>query len=120
MKYPGWFSIVVGFLMLGQWGFFILTGQVPEVKTAPIALGFHLAGETVTALGLIISGAGLLSKARWGKNASLAAFGMLIYTLIVSPGYFAQNGTWPLVGMFAILLILAITSVLSLARYKNE
>jgi hypothetical protein len=116
MKFTGWYSIMVGFLMLAQWGFFLSAGQVPEVKTAPIALGFHLAAEAITALGLILSGIGLLSKTRWGKQLSLASLGMLLYTVIVSPGYFAQQGAWPLVGMFAVLLILAVTSVRTLSR----
>jgi len=33
---------------------------------------------------------------------------MLLYTLIVSPGYFAQKGQWAFVGMFAVILVLAL------------
>jgi hypothetical protein len=46
----------------------------------------------------------------------MVANGLLIYTVIVSPGYFAQSGQWPLVGMFALLLVLAVLSIRSLWR----
>ena len=38
----------------------------------------------------------------------LVALGMLLYTVIVSPGYFAQRGEWPLVAMFGVLLLSAL------------
>jgi hypothetical protein len=41
---------------------------------------------------------------------------MLAYTVIVSPGYFAQQGQWPLAGMFAVLLALDVASVVVLLR----
>lgn len=43
---------------------------------------------------------------------------MLLYSVIVSPGYFAQLGQWALVGMFALLLVLAVASIGSLLRAK--
>jgi hypothetical protein len=36
---------------------------------------------------------------------------MLLYTAIVSPGYFAQKGEWAMVVMFAVILILAALSL---------
>jgi hypothetical protein len=44
----------------------------------------------------------------------LVAVGMLLYSMIVSPGYFAQRGEWPLVGVFAVLLLLALLSLVYL------
>lgn len=38
--------------------------------------------------------------------------GMLFYTVIVSPGYFAQKGQWAWVLIFGALLILGIASLL--------
>jgi len=116
VKFSGWYSIVVGLIMLAQWGFFLGTEQVPEVQNAPVALAFHLAAEAATALALIGSGWAILRGKPWGRTAALVALGMLTYTVIVSPGYFAQQGAWPLVGMFALLLALALFSVRQLAR----
>jgi hypothetical protein len=33
------------------------------------------------------------------------AVGMLTYTIIVSSGYFVQKRVWPIVSMFAVLLV---------------
>jgi hypothetical protein len=115
-KLTACYSIAVGILMLAQWTFFLAAGLTPEVKTAPIALGFHLAAEGATALTLIVAGMGLLKKAAWARTTAFTGLGMLLYTVIVSPGYFAQQGAWPLVGMFVILLGLALVSLRSLAR----
>ncbi len=116
MRYSAWFALVVGVLMLAQWAFFLATGSVPEVRTAPIALGFHLAAEFVTALALIAAGILLLLRKPFGRLLGLVANGMLFYTVIVSPGYFAQRGEWPLVVMFSVLLVLALVSVAQLVR----
>ena len=37
--------------------------------------------------------------------------GMLLYTVIVSPGYFAEKGQWAFVGMFAVIVLLALVSI---------
>ncbi len=114
MKFPAWSSLAVGVLMLAQWGFFLASSSVPEVRTAPIALAFHLAAEAATAITLLLAG-WMLVRRRGGVVLGLVANGMLIYTVIVSPGYFAQLGQWPLVGMFAALLVVAIVNVIKLA-----
>lgn len=43
--------------------------------------------------------------------ALIVGIGMLFYTVIVSPGYYAEKGEWPFVGMFAVILILALASL---------
>ncbi len=118
-KYIGLYAIVVGCLMLAQWVFFLATGQVPELQTEPIRLVFHLAAEFSTALALIGSGTALLRRLSWGRTAAFIALGMLLYTVIVSPGYFAQQGAWPLVAMFAALLLLAVLCLWSLAHSEK-
>lgn len=111
MKNVATYSIVVGMLMLAQWGFFLSTGQVPELKTEPLRIAMHLAAEGITALALVASGIGLLRRLPWSKTAAVFSFGMLMYTVIVSPGYFAQQGSWPIVAMFAVLLVLTLLSL---------
>lgn len=108
LQWAAGFGLVVGTLMLGQWVFFLLAGRVPELVTEPFRIGFHLAGEALTALALMVGGLGVLRAAPWGRPALLLALGMLIYSVIVSPGYFAQQGQWALVAMFAVLLALAV------------
>ncbi len=45
---------------------------------------------------------------------------MVVYSEIVSPGYFAQLGQWPMVGMFAVLLGGALWSMVLLLRNRTE
>jgi hypothetical protein len=111
MKLAGLYGIGVGVMMVAQWTFFIATGQTPELQTEPIRIAFHLAAEFITALGLVVSGIGLLRRTAWSPNAHLLFAGMLTYSVIVSPGYFAQQGQWVFVLMFAVLLLLALASV---------
>ena len=119
MRFAAWYSILVGTLMLGQWGFFLGAGQVPELKTEPLRIAFHLAGEAATAISLIVSGIALLRRTTWGRNAAVASLGMLTYTVLVSPGYFAQLGQWAFVAMFAALLGLTLLSLGLLWRARR-
>lgn len=111
MRFAGWYGIVVGAMMLAQWAFFILAGAVPELESEPLRIAFHLAAEAATALGLLASGAALLKRLAWGPRAYLLFSGLLVYSCIVSPGYFAQQGQWGFVLMFAGVLGLALVAV---------
>ncbi len=51
-----------------------------------------------------------------GRTASFVSLGMLFYTVIVSPGYFAQQGVWALVAMFAVLLVLGLVGLRALLK----
>ena len=114
MRFAAWTALVIGVVMLAQWGFFIAAGAVPEFGTEPYAIAFHLVAEVATAMALIVSGA-LLLRGRWhAVRFAVLAFGMLLYTTVNSPGSFAQQGTWPLVAMFAVVLALSLRAVAKL------
>ncbi|MBN2822260.1 MAG: hypothetical protein JXR33_03595 [Coriobacteriia bacterium] len=116
MAFPGWYAVIVGALMLAQWGFSIAAGQVPELQSEPLRIAFHLVAEGTTAVLLLVAGVALLRERTWARDLALVAFGALIYTTIVSPGYFAQLGQWPFVAMFAALLALAVACIVILVR----
>lgn len=118
MKFAAWYGILIGIGMIAQWAVSILSGGVPEFQTEPWRIAFHLAAEFSTALMLIISGAAVLRSTAWGKYLLLVALGMVIYSEIVSPGYFAQLGQWPMVAMFAVILIGGVWSVVLI--FKSE
>ena len=105
------FALIVGVGMIGQWSFSYLSKQIPELKTEPIRILFHIAAEMATAIALIIAGVGLLTGRGWGSSLYLIAAGMLLYTCIVSPGYFAQQGQWYWVLIFAVIIILAVMGI---------
>lgn len=111
MNFPALYAIAVGPLIFGQWAFFLITRQVPELKTEQARVLFHIAAEFLTAAALIVSGVGLLLQLSWAMSVYLIAMGMLLYTIIVSAGYIAQKHVWPIVGMFAALLILTAISL---------
>jgi len=111
MAFPAVFAILVGVGMIGQWTASFIGKKIPELKTEPIRIGFHLAAELITALCLILSGIGLLITKTWSIPLFLVASGMLLYTAIVSPGYFAQKGQWGWLVMFVTLIILDIISI---------
>ena len=112
------YAIVVGLLMFGQWAMFLATGNVPELETEPVRIAFHLAGEFTTAGLLVAGGFGLLTLRKWGYHVFLLALGMLLYTIIVSPGYFGQLGQWVFVLMFAVRVVL--TGVFAVLAYRRE
>lgn len=102
-RFAGWFGIVVGLGMVAMWIAFLRSGRVPEANTAPVALTFHLIAEGLTALLLVVAGGGILLEAQVAPQLYRVAVGMLLYTVIVSAGYFAQLGQWEFVTLFAVL-----------------
>jgi hypothetical protein len=101
-----------------MWSMLILTGQVPEMATKPVEIMLHLLAEFTTALLLIGGGIALLKKIKIGYNLNLVALGMLLYTLIVSPGYYLQRGDWTFVGIFALIFIFTI--IFLIISFKKE
>jgi hypothetical protein len=111
MIFPPIFAIVVGIGMIGMWSVSYFTNQIPELETEPVRIKFHLAAEFVTAIVLLAAGISLLTGQHWAIETYLISMGMLFYTVIVSPGYFAQKGQWAYVVMFAVILVLALVSI---------
>ncbi len=111
MNFVSYYSMSVGVLMLAQWLFFILSGNVVEFATTPIEISIHISIEILTAIALLITGYRLLKRRKNAIKWNLLAQGMLIYTVVNSSGYFAQLAQWPFVVMFAVLLILSLVSV---------
>ena len=120
MKFPAIYGVSVGILIIAQWAFFLFTGAVPELRTAPWSIGFHLTAEFLLAGALIAGGIAVGQARRWGRKVLLTGLGMAIYSEIVSPGYFAQQGTWALVAMFAVLLAGALMAVRALHIQSRE
>ena len=114
MKFPAWYGILVGFLMIAQWMFSIMAGGVPELQNTPWEIAFHPAAEFSTAVVLIIGGIAGLKSVTWSRQILLLGLGMVIYSEIVSPGYFAQLSQWAFVVMFAVLFLGALWSVMRL------
>ena len=112
MVFPAAFAIITGLGMIAMWATSYVTKQIPELESEPIRIKFHLAAEFATALLLIVAGIGLFTNLKWAVSVYPVALGMLLYTVIVSPGYFAQKGQWGYVVMFGLIFILALISLI--------
>ena len=114
------YSIIIGVSMIGMWTVFYVTGGIPELYTEPAKITMHLIAEFVTAIALILGGFGLISNRKWAFQTYLLSMGMLMYTLIVSPGYYIQSGDFIFVAMFAVFIILAIIFITISYLKKDE
>ena len=112
MIFASVFALIIGLAMIGQWSMLFINRQVPELEDEPIRIGFHVAGEFLTALSLVIAAIALLAGLAWSLPLYLVAIGMLLYTTIVSPGYFAQQGDWKWLGIFAAIIAGALASLI--------
>ena len=88
-----------------MWSGLYLAGEITELATAPLEIGYHLVAEGLTAIALLVGGVGLLRGRAWAGRVLPVALGMLLYTLINSAGYYANLGEWPIVGMFTVLTL---------------
>jgi hypothetical protein len=118
MIFAGVFAVVVGTAMIAQWTVTIARKQVPGLDSDSVSgrglaeMLFHWAAEFGTAAVLLAGGIGLLLDAVWASKAYLVAVGMLLYTVVNSPGYFTQRREWPMVGMFGVIFVLALVSLI--------
>ena len=113
------YSVLVGFMMIGMWVFLLSTSQVPEACERPKKLSFHLIAEFSTAVLLIISGTGLLLGSEWARTLSPISLGMLLYTVIMSAGYYIHQDNLPMVTMFMVLTILTIVAIVALFKFSQ-
>ncbi len=112
------YSITIGVAMIAMWSFFWAMGDIPGMMTRPWEIVMHLTAEFTTAALLIISGIGLAVGMRWANRINVFASGMLVYTLIQSPGYYLERNGMIFVLMFAVCFL--ITVVLSPAFKPAE
>ena len=102
----GAYAIGVGLAIFGLWVALLGTGQVPELRTAPIEIGYHLVAEGLTAVLLLVAGIAVLRGSSLADRLLAFSLGMLLYTVVNSAGYYGQLGEWAMVGMFAALTLL--------------
>lgn len=115
-KFVSVYALLMGLCMMLMWTFFLFSGSVPELDSRPIEILFHLFAEFSTAIVLIISAILSLKSKPISRSLLLVALGMLLYTLMVSPGYYTQLNNWGFVGMFSIFLVLGIIAIVELIR----
>ena len=105
------YSMLVGLSMIAMWSSFYSTNAIPELKTEPIRVSLHITAEIATGVCLIVGAFGLYRSREWGVKVFLVSMGMLLYTSIVSPGYYAQKGVTEFVLMFAIITAVSVAFI---------
>jgi hypothetical protein len=103
------YCATVGLFMMAWWGLEFRAGALRRPDRAPSDIGLHLAAELVTAALLVAAGVVLLAGG--AVTVALVALGMLLYTVIQSPGYFVARHEAAPVAMFAALAVLTATAL---------
>jgi hypothetical protein len=57
----GIYAIIIGIGILGLWLMLYITKQIPELKTEPVAIAFHITAESLMGILSLLSGIFLLS-----------------------------------------------------------
>lgn len=109
--------------MIGLWIMLIATSSVEEFDTRPVEIILHITAELLTGILLIISAVMMWRGRAIRYSLFFLSMGMLFYTSIVSPGYYADKGDWPIVIGFGVMLtfgvILAGSMLFSLLKSKK-
>jgi hypothetical protein len=105
----GWYAIAVGVLMAGWWAVALRGGALHRPDRSRAELGLHLVAEFLSAALLVIGGGLLLVTG--GVGVALVGLGMLLYTVLQSPGYFLGRGEREPVVMFAVLIVTTLAAI---------
>ena len=97
----GIYCLVVAALMAIWWGLEIREGALSRPDRSRGEIGLHLAAELATATLLAVGG--ILLATGVSEAVALVGLGMLMYTVIQSPGYFLSRRELLPVVMFAVL-----------------
>ena len=117
LKISGIFQLVCGGGIIAIWIISLLQGSIPELKTEPVRIAMHLMAEAATGASLFASGLYIYLRREKCISLFYLSSGALLYTLIISPGYFTQKGQW---GIAALFLILLVTNVAILAAQRAD
>ena len=102
------YSITMGALIVAFWSVLWASGAVPDLLSRPWEIAMHLTAEFTTAGLLLVSGFGLWFGARWALRVNVFASGMLVYSLIQTPGYYLQRNAMIFVLMLAVSFLITV------------
>lgn len=121
-RLAAWFQILVGIAVIGWWTVAAATNGIAELEQGRTDIVFHIAAEILMAWLLIAAGRLVIRRGMTSPTAVLSglALGALMYSSINSPGYFAQQGAWWAVGIFAVIGAAAAVTARSLAMHDSR
>ena len=105
------YCLAMGVFMVAWWGINIRGGALrrPDRSRAEIVL--HVTAELLTAALLIVGGAILLMDGT--LLVAVSGLGMLLYTVVASPGYFLARRELAPVIMFGALTVLTLAALVA-------
>lgn len=109
-KYIGIFFLITGLSIIGLWIMLFITNQIPELQTNKVEILFHITIELIMAIFSIYTGFTIIKKHTFYKQMTMFTSGMLIYSIINSSGYYLNLINYPMLILFAIILVLVILS----------
>jgi hypothetical protein len=107
------YCIGVAALMTLWWSMEIRNGVLSRPDRSRGEIALHLTAELATAL--LLGCGGVLLALGGTRYVALVGLGMLMYTVIQSPGYFLARRELPPVVMFAVLAVLTIAAIVAAA-----
>jgi hypothetical protein len=114
-----WYPILIcglmGIAVFGLWGVLLARRAVPELNAGLPSIRFHIAAELLTAVALVASAAWLAAgDSAEARQVASASLGAITYSTVNSPGYYADRGERPVVVMFGVLTVLAVSAIVVL------
>ena len=104
-RFSGIYLLVVGISILGMWTMILISEEIDEGLKE---FSFHLFSEFLLAFLCIISALRLLCEdGQKGLFLSMAAHGMLIYSVLNAAGYYAERGEWAFLVLFTMLFLIS-------------
>ncbi|MCB1494865.1 MAG: hypothetical protein KDJ86_03690 [Bauldia sp.] len=104
----GRFALIVGIAMILLWAWLLITDDVPDLDTRPLAMWFHIVGEVATGIVLIASGWGLLTGTVWARRLYLVAIGMLLLAVTHAIAWYGGRGEFWMVVAMVMLAVLGV------------
>lgn len=106
-------SVGVGIAMPAWWVVALTRGLVPEVAEGRRDIWFHIGAEMLTGVMLIAGGiaTAVSPEAGWSGMLSTFGWGLLVYTLIQSPGYYVDRGERQMVAMFGMIWLFVVPAI---------
>jgi hypothetical protein len=107
-----WYAVAVGVAIIGWWAVEVRGGVLRRPDRSPGEIGLHVLAEVLAAVGLVVGG--VLVLADRTASVLLVGLGMLLYTVIQSPGYFVARRQWAMVVIFAVLTATTVAAIVVL------